>query len=343
MTCEEEIVDARPIDAPEIDAIPNGCYGGGLFVVCPDQAITGQKNLTISTVQTLDTSASPLCEPYHLLTGPDSSFCVIAQKSVSIGVLGRWNVTGTKPLVVIGAMSIDVLGAIDVASHRDGSTGPAANASQCIAGTTPINDQGGPGGSFGTVGGGGGNIDAALPIAAGGATPNPTTLRGGCPGATGNGANGGAFGRGGGAVYLISDSLTVTGTINASGASGHGAGLSAGGGGGGSGGMIVLDAPTITVSAGGRIFANGGAGGEGGGGSNGGNDGNDSTAPTSAAIGGANNAGAGGNGGNGALGTTPAGTGDNGADSGGGGGGGVGVIRVFPSRMIGGSISPPPT
>lgn len=345
MTCEKEGADAAipPIDALDIDAIPNGCYGGGLFVVCPDQPITGQKNLTISTVQTLDTSTSTLCEPYHLLTGPDSSFCVIAQKSISIGILGRWNVTGAKPLVLIGAMSIGINGAIDVGSHRNGTSGPGADPAACAAGGTPTLDAGGPGGSFGTTGGAGGPSDGQLPVPAAPATAKPANLRGGCPGTTGSGGNAGALGHGGGAIYLIADSIMLSGGINASGASGTGAGLSAGGGGGGSGGMIVLDAATINVTAGARIFANGGGGGEGGGGSNGGNDGVDSAGPAITGNGGGGNAGAGGDGGDGAFGTTAAQAGGNGADSGGGGGGGAGVIRVFPSQMLGGSISPPAT
>ena len=346
MTCEDEAVDASiaPVDVLEPDSIPNGCYGGGLTVICPDDPITGQDNINVLTTQSIDTTNSALCEPYHLLTGPDASLCVIAAKSITITVVGRWNVTGTRPLVVIGSMSIDVNGTIDVASHRNGTTGPGADSSKCASGTSPLNDQGGPGGSFGTTGGNGGGVDVGLPVPAGLPTTKPvTTLRGGCPGLRGSGGNANGSGSGGGAVYLIADSISIGGTINASGASGNGAGLSAGGSGGGSGGMIALDAPTIQTTAAARIFANGGGGGEGGGGSNGGNDGNDPTGPAIVPAGGQNNAGGGGDGGDGAFGATAAETGENGADSGGGGGGGAGVIRVFPSRMLGGSISPPAT
>ena len=341
MTCEETAVDAPPPDALDIDAIPDGCYGS-FVTVCPDAPITGNTQITVNVPIALDTTASPQCLPYHLANGtPDQAYCVVAAKTITVGVLGRWNVTGARPLVVIATGVLDIDGAVDVASHRIGTSGPGADPKACVGAAVPVGDQGGPGGSFATVGGVGGGVDVGPTVPAAPVTAKPVTLRGGCPGADGSGGNAGAGGSGGGAIYLIADTMTITGGINASGASGFGAGLSAGGGGGGSGGMIVLDAPVITVGTGARIFANGGGAGEGGGGGNGGNDGSDPTSPTAVPLGGAGNAGGGGDGGNGAFGLTAAGAGQNSNDAGGGGGGGAGVIRVLPAQALGGSISPP--
>jgi hypothetical protein len=339
MTCEKVAVDAA-IDSP--DATPAGCYGASVVTVCPDAPITGQTQITINVPTTINTSTSTMCVPYHLPNGtPDTSVCLIAAKSVTVGVAGRINAIGTKPLVLLATSSMTITGIIDAASHINGTSGPAADSPACVAGTLPINDEGGPGGSFGSIGGAGGAVAAgAVPA---GATTSAMTLRGGCPGRAGSGSNAGTFGSGGGAIALIAASISITGTINASGAAGHGAGLSAGGGGGGSGGMIALDAPAIMVTTTARIFANGGGGGEGGGGSNAGKDGIDSTAPTTIGVGGAGSAGAGGDGGDGFGAGMAAVVGGTGNDSGGGGGGGAGVIRVFPSQMLDGSISPPPS
>jgi len=344
MTCEKVAVDAAVDTIVLPPDTPDGCYGSGIVTVCPDSPITGNTQVSITTSTTLSTTTSPLCVPYHLPSGaPDRTYCVVAAKTVSISSTGRWTVNGTRPLVVVATMTMTIDGTIDAASHRGGNTGPNADPVACPVAGIPTDDAGGPGGSFGTVGGEGGAAANNPKVLAGPSTPNPLALRGGCPGIDGNGGNAGEPGRGGGALSLIASTLQINGTINASGASGIGAGLSAGGGGGGAGGMIILDAPAITVGTLARIFANGGGGGEGGGASNGGNDGDDSASPTAISVGGGGNAGAGGDGGDGAAGTTAATAGENSDDSGGGGGGGAGVIRVFPSQTLAGSISPPPS
>jgi hypothetical protein len=344
MTCETVAVDAAVavIDTPM--GLPDGCYGGGMLALCPDDPIQGNTSLVVSTPLTLSTTTSSLCEPYHLVNGaPDTTYCVVASRMIAITSGAKVIVTGTRPLVVIAKDAMTIDGTLDAASHAGATTGPNANASACIAGGAPTLDDGGPGGSFGTAGGAGGGTDGSAPVPAAAASPKPATLRGGCPGRTGSGVNNGDGGAGGGAIYLIATTLTITGTINASGAGGQGAGLSAGGGGGGSGGMIGLDAATIVAGTNARIFANGGGGGEGGGGSNGGNDGGDPVIPTLAAPGGGGNAGAGGDAGDGSIGAGAGKAGLPDTDSGGGGGGGAGVIRVFPSQPLGGSISPPPS
>ena len=343
MTCEKAAIDSG-IDTVPVDATPDGCHGTGPVVVCPDAPITGQTQITISAPTTLDTGTSTMCQPYHLADGSaDTRYCVVGAKSVIVTSGGRWAITGSRPLVVIATNTMTIDGTIDVASHRGGLAGAGSNAPECVAGTAPMVTEGGPGGSFGGAGGAGGGTDAGAPVPAAPPTGALTSLRGGCGGRPGSGANAGGPGRGGGALAVLAENLVLSGTINVSGASGFGAGLSSGGGGGGSGGMILLDAPSIVVGTAGQIFANGGGGGEGGGGSNGGNDGTDSTAPLTIGQGGGGNAGAGGNGGNGAAGTSAAGSGQNGSDSGGGGGGGAGVIRVIPTQTLGGAVSPAPT
>jgi hypothetical protein len=341
-TCEKASTDASADTIP-IDSTPDGCYGTGLVVVCPDAPLTGSTVITIATPTMLDTTASPLCLPYHLPNGTgDNRFCVVGAKTISVTPAGRWMFTGARPIVVIGWGATTIEGTIDVASHRDGLAGTASNAPECASGATPTQDDGGPGGSFATAGGAGGGTDQNPPVAAAPATGSITTLRGGCGGRPGSGANAGGAGRGGGALAVLAGTLSITGTINASGAGGQGAGASAGGGGGGSGGMIILDAATISVGATGRIFANGGGGGEGGAG-NVGKDGSDSPAPLTAGMGGEGGAAVGGNGGDGATGTVGSKNGLNNADSGGGGGGGLGVIRVFPPQTLGGQVSPAPS
>ena len=340
MTCEEVAqYDARP-DAPP-DAVA-GCYGVGIVAVCPDGSITGQDQLTVGSTMTLDTSTSPLCEPYHLPSGAsDTAFCMIGSKAITISANGRLNVTGTKPLVLLGTNSITIDGVLDVSSHRGGIAGAASNSAACdnanSAGT-----QGGPGGSFTSIGGDGGAGAVGGRAAASPAIGMVNALRGGCRGIDGAGPNGGAGGRGGGAVALISEAIRIGGTVNASGAGGSGAGLDSGGGGGGSGGMIVLDG-IVTLVAGARVLANGGGGGEGGGSGNGGNSGTDPTFPLVPANGGGGNASGGGDGGDGAAGSINATDGRSDTGSGGGGGGAFGVIRVFPSQNLAGSISPPPS
>lgn len=340
MTCEDTPGDPT-VDAPaDPDAsTADGCYGAGMVTVCPDDPITGQDQVLINATTTLDTSTSMQCEAYHLPSGAaDNSFCVVAAKTITIN--GRLDVRGTRPLVLLGTNAIDIDGILDVASHRTGTAGPGSNHAACVV-AAATSRQGGPGGSFGTGGGDGGGSGLAGPAIAAPEAAMPSTLRGGCAGSSGAGTTGGGGGRGGGAVALISQSIQIVGTVNASGAAGSGGGLDSGGGGGGSGGMIVLDAPTVTVS--GRVFANGGGAGEGGGGANPGNAGADPGSPTAPASGGGGGAGGGGDGGFGAAGTVEGEDGSSDTASGGGGGGGHGVIRVFPSQNLGGTISPAAT
>lgn len=139
---------------------------------------------------------------------------------------------------------------------------------------------GGGGGANASVGGKGGNclINGGGVLEPGGASGMPagtstlTPLRGGCPGGASQSDTGvhqylyGAFG--GGAVQISSsDSIEVTGSIDASGAlgiletfQGTGGDINVGGG-GGAGGAILLEAPTVTLGPTAVLNAAGGLGG----------------------------------------------------------------------------------
>jgi hypothetical protein len=342
--------DAAP-DAPVGD--PKLCWGTEdriCLLSAPAQA--GPKTLG----GTLDTSTSSMCDP------SSTTYCVIAANVLTVG---STNVTGARPLVLIGADSIVVEGALDAASHA-GKPGPGAAGASCptFASNPTSNRGGGAGGSLAGQGGLGGDADNAV----GGmpaAIVMPIGLRAGCRGQDGGGAatHGGTGGLGGGVAYLIAGRLIevkATAKVNASGAAGNGAtctgsacsanpgtGETGGGGGGGAGGVLIFEAPSITSN--GLIFADGGGGGEGSSGSNNGRAGTDPDG-TKRAPGGAGGANNGGDGGLGSYAAVPNGSKspDDATSSlsdpgGGGGGGGAGLIRIYGARSItGGVVSPAP-
>jgi hypothetical protein len=320
------VADAAP------DTPPNEfCYGTGVVVACFAAPPTG----TQAIATPIDTDTFSCADVIGTSPG-----CVIAADSITIS--GPVNVTGGQPLVLVAVTTIEISGTLDASSHRGGQTGAAANAATCDPGTAPSGaHDGGAGGSFGGTGGGGGG-GTGIP----GATSSAATLHGGCPGQDGGGANKGAHGDGGGAVYLIADgSIAITGTIDASGAGATGGqAAQSGGGGAGAGGMIGLDSPTVT---GGMIYANGGGGGEGGtAAGNAGNVGQDPTSPMMPAAGGTGST-SGGDGGAGAAGGALVGMPGmlgTGGGANGGGGGGAGVVKLYRAQMIsGGMVSPPPS
>lgn len=343
-TCE--LVEDVPSDAssPGDPAEPDGggspsCFGGGLVQFC--LAVPPSAPLAITSNTTIDTDSSPLCAAYT--GGPqDVPLCVIASTSVSIATDQRLRAIGSRPLVLLATGTFTVDGTIDVRA------GAGANPSACGTPDAATGQQGGAGGSRqGRGGNGGAAVSGTGPSAAQGSAT--LAFRGGCRGAGGAGTSPGTGGSGGGAVYLIAPTLTIRGTLDASGDGGGPGTVGGGGGGGGSGGFVGLDAPTIMVAAGARIFANGGGGGEGATPKKAGTGGSRSVGPSSAASGGAGGAKHGGDGGTGSSGTAIDGGGGgaggncarNGA-SGGGGGGGSGFVYVYPARSLGGSVAPPP-
>lgn len=330
------------------------CYGTQTnFTVCLPAAEPTSYDVNAPTDFSTDTDCT-----FIATTPQGPALCVRA--ATTINIMNALTVTGTRPLVLLGVSSINVTGTIDVASHRGSPDGPGANSSACAVstdGTAADNGgAGGGGGSFGTKGGDGGNGDGgASAKGTAGATTAATFLRGGCPGghggAGGAGATGGAGGDGGGAVYLLSGgTLTISGTINASGAGATAspkptANNGGGAGGGGSGGMIALFAGSSLTVTGATLFANGGGGAEGGDRPNDPDPGDDPLTAAAGGLKGAGNCNAGGDGGNGAAGTGTGSPGSQGNEGGGGGGGGVGAIRVLSGQSLSGAlaVSPPAT
>jgi hypothetical protein len=348
---------------PDADAV-HVCLG--TFVkVCAD-APRGSLNLMTGMIDTSDVSTSSKCLPATAYTTePAVDACVIAGQTIAIPSGNTVSVTGRRRLILLADETLTIAGTLDVAGHRRGLSGPAADSGPCPTNftnpTTATEGGGGWGGTFGESGNNGGNTPGGGMGGGAGSQLPITALGGGCPGGTGanngGGNGGGSGGHGGGAVLLLAgQSITIGGTVNASGAGGTGGKARGGGGGGGSGGMIVLEAPILKIS--GKCFANGGGGGEGSSGAFDGAGGGESSAPDAAGNGGASIS-VGGSGGAGGVGTTASKTGSNGStitagnppvtDTGGGGAGGgaVGVIKILSADPGNTSdlkkVSPPPS
>jgi hypothetical protein len=355
--------DARPGDASPVgDAATDACVGTGMVKLCLDAL--PRDPLVLDATRAFDTDRDSRCTSF---TPANSAWCVIAATRIEVAAGATLSATGSRVLVLVATEAARIDGTIDVASHQLTGTslvrGAGSQAMECGRGggaAAASGAGGGAGGSFATRGGRGGT--GIIGGSSGGVAPlaaPATSLRGGCAGGQGGQFDvypGGEPGAGGGAVYLLAPSITVseTGVINASGAGGFGAKIDnhTGAGGGGSGGMIGLESSALRLAVGARIFANGGGGGEGSGCGTPGRDssganGQDPSAPNVPALGGRNEP-DGGNGGGGALGTAD---GEPGADGtttctnggGGGGGGGAGGTIVFHGGVTdaGAQISPP--
>ncbi len=279
--------------------------------------------------------------------------CALVASTVMVGSDVTVSAHGAKPLALLGH-AIDIEGTVDVASHTTGALqahGASADGASCNASTTPATGNGGgAGGTYDSLGGSGGDSVASKGASA--PTSNAiAALVGGCASVLGtSGAHSG------GAVWIATDTGTLTigssAVINASGAGGAGGPATSskrGGIGGGSGGMIVLQAPTITLMTGAKVFANGGGGGAGASSAVAGTAGTDPTDPMVGAPGGAgvnNNGAVSGSGGTGfAVGSSflAGGAGTDSTTGGGGGGGGAGAIRVRSATVVqGAGVSPLP-
>ena len=320
------------------------CFGVAPFLVC---VAPPTEPLVLARIDT-DVNCDEIVMMNH-------EVCVVKGTDVTIGQLVP--IRGTRPVVILASneLTIDASGSLDAAGA---GTTPGAGADIACTTATAGADHtngggGGAGGTFGSRGGNGGTGNyggstTGKPGIAGMLAGAPAALQGGCSGTDAGNAgtpgtdSKGERGRAGGGVYLVAGkTLTLHGTINASGAGGSGGRLPrGGGGGGGSGGMIVLYAPTAVVSATAQILANGGGGGGGANSTAAGDNGTSPTAPLTAARGGN---GQGGDGGNGAFLTMPATMGVSALEGGGGGGGGVGVIYILGGNFNAAKISPPPT
>ncbi len=220
-------------------------------------------------------------------TGADGAFAPTASTMLTLPPSGAFNfttvtipagvtVTFTKnaantPVTLLASGTVTVAGTISV----NGTTGAAGTT------TGPLFNPGAPGGPGGFMGGQGGSRDGSLlpshghgpgggppatgtPFTAGsyGAPASFVSLlplfggSGGGGASAGFGASGSSGGGGGGAIVIASSSsITVNGTIQATGGDGGGGGT----GGSGSGGAIRLVAPQITGA--GTLNADGGTGG----------------------------------------------------------------------------------
>lgn len=336
---DREFLDARP------DAPPNStCYGNGLLTTC--YTIGSEPTNTYEPAQAspISTDNDSNCDRITP-QGNGPELCWKTASTITISTRIRYS--GSRPIVLLGTNTITISGEIFIPEGAGANTGACMGAqaggsnlsSAAIAGAG-----GGGGGAFGSDGGDGGDGENGAAGGNGGTTVPVTYVRGGCPGMKGGNSEdgtGGSPGNGGGGVYLISaGTITISGTINASGGGGSGGPNKAGGGGGGSGGLIVLDAPTVTVS--GSLFANGGGGGEGGGDGQFGMGGEDPPSWDSIPDGGEGNSG-GGNGGDGAYRMMAAQGGGINGKGGGGGGGGLGRILIYSTtNTVSPAISPSP-
>lgn len=255
--------DDAPVDTEPDGPVNANCFGR-LGTICLNFLPTGAYSIGPTT----NTTTTDIFASCHELTS-DSNItgCVLAGTSVTID--GNLIGIGSRPLILIATEGPIIVDAnVDVSSHRDPiARGAGADPlGQCEGEVTASGLGGGAGGSL--VGNGGAGGSGATGTGATANTPGiPATLRGGCAGTLGgNPTTSTGGGGGGGAIWLISkQGITISGTINASGAAGEGGpnndGLAHGGGGGGSGGMIVLDAPAIEITATGVVLAVGGGGG----------------------------------------------------------------------------------
>ena len=283
-----------------------------------------------------------------VVAGEGGPLRLIAVDALDLGVNVTIRVIGDLPLVIAvhGAAVLD--GAIDVSAIGAELAGPGAVAAPCSPGPQVGDDAqpdlgggGGGGGGFGSAGGDGGDAESTvIDGGAGGAangSPSLSPLRAGCAGAAGGKSEetlqGGAPGLGGGALQIsVATTLTMAGTINASGGGGGAGGgtLSSGGGGGGggSGGGVFLEA--WSLHADGTVCAAGGGGG--GGGDDDEEPGEDGNCLALSITGGPPN------GGNGAGAAAPQ-DGDSGVDDEGGGGGGGGIGRIRLRVPVGGELT----
>jgi len=342
----------------DVEPVNTLCLGRNTDTGLFDYCLGVQPGADLDGLIDIDTSDDTMCTEVVAQGDVDrTEVCVVAARKIEIhaAVIAH----GNRPLVLAAIETFELAesGSISVASHRRLPNGAGATFGRCpgniidggnATGLTNAG-AGGAGGSFHTLGGAGGAGSGlgnthAMPVM----EPAPGFIRGGC-GAGGGGnariAAGGGRGAGGGALYIMADStITIAGTLDASGeggGSGAGgtAGMSggAGGGGGGSGGMLGLDAPMITLAATAKLIANGGGGGGGGSSTQPGKNGTEADPTTAfpfAAIGGdGGSMNTGGRGGRGAAEATGALAGADfsgvGGDAGGGGGGGTGYIKTF--------------
>jgi hypothetical protein len=331
--------------------------GGRLSAILPD-----------NTLRVLLQSALAITQP------DNSTVAVLSVDSLTVDAGATISVMGVQPFLLVAWSTMAIDGRIDAGSRVPMAGVPHIGAGANEACGTSAGSFGSMGGATGgSGGGGGGGLQGAGGAGAhgvaasggmGGGTVVPLVIRGGCPGGTSGMAGMSATppaspssqalgGAGGGAIRLVAhDSITIEGSVSASGAGGSGAPLNSacGGGGGGSGGYVALEAPAVAIGANGAVAANGGGGGGGGGTLDAGNDGADGGIDLQAAPGGVvSSKGCGLPGGVGSAagqldGSDGTGAITGGCGGGGGGGGGAGFITIASAGFTAqgsAKISPP--
>lgn len=354
--------DVTMVDSPLIDG-PPGCKTFSTHLDTCTQLLPGEP-LSLTGMNTYDTDTLTLSTenldivlPASTIVTPAGSYVVVFVTSFTLGAGATLRVVGNsndRPLGIVATEAVSIAGAIDLTSNGAGARDDANCGTQ--VGMPGQNDGGGGGGggggAFAAAGGKGGNGDTDTGASMGGdegvaIAMRPTQVTGGCDGGAGGDGQtdtkGGA-GDGGGAIFIASAvSITIPGSINASGGGGTGGkGNGGGGGGGGSGGMIVLESKSVSIA--GKLAANGGGGGEGADGADG-DIGTTGALSAMRAAGGSGDAPEGADGGGGGAGANTAGLAPSQLKKGGGGGGGggVGFIAIGPSAPLttGGAVISP--
>ena len=354
------------IDAPDIDSGP-GCsaFSSRHFDACTIPAPSGDLDLSMAGVYTLDTTAASLTPPggaaIALPNRVTASGLVVSVGRLHVASGATLRVVGANALIVASWSSIEIEGTVDASSGGTAATkGAGANPASCAghAAMAGGNNSGGAGGGGGGgdqgAGGRGGNGDGGAGGNGGTAITAPL-LEGGCGGAAGGTGSspGGPGGDGGGAVQLtarVSTTIAGTARLHAGGAGGKPGVQNSdggGGGGGGAGGMIGIESPMLTIASGAILAANGGGGGQGGGANAGtaGQNGQPSTARATGGNGGSGGIGGAGSGVQGAAPILAGGAGNPDGAGGGGGGGGAGFITIKSQTLAdtGAIYSPPKT
>lgn len=282
----------------------------------------------------------------------EESAVLFARGSRALVILARSDVQVDGTLSVSHNRGYDPSGGAPAGSNSGGESsvsvgGTGANGRGTYGGSggrferAPARYPGGHGGSFASLGGGGGYNELASPTGAHN-DPDLVPLLGGSGGGAGAPASTSALmtasgGSGGGAVQITAGTSIImgsTGLIEAEGQGGSAAqGSDGGGGGGGSGGTILLEAPRLRIE--GALRAAGGGGGAGRGcgdpsceGQGGASQSEGGTAAAGGESPPASRAGAGGSGGDASGSPGATGQAEMGQVAGGGGGGGVGRIRL---------------
>lgn len=302
----------------------------------------------------------------HVVPQPGGlPMCVVALRNLRVRAGGVLSASGSRPLVVLAAGDIEVVGSIDVSAQQGrpgagggaGGLGDMLNGEGIANGTAGVHvdsfDDGGGGGGGLCGGGGAGGLGGTAAGGPGGAAvpTELTPLVGGSGGGRGRGTTlstsslAGYGGAGGGAVQLSAfGTLRLAGVVRAGGGGGGGGAAATfgganwgSGGGAGSGGAVLFEAARVEVTTGARVVvAGGGGGGAAAAGRSGANGGDGTAVPAS--VGGAGGA-PGAAGGDGALRVRDGESGDSNAvptANGGGGGGGSGCIVA---RTASGTLS----